>query len=38
LLTTESIIVDEPKKEGDDHGGHDDHHDMGGMGGMGGMM
>jgi chaperonin GroEL len=38
LLTTESIIVDEPKKEGDDHGGHDDHHDMGGMGGgMGGM-
>lgn len=38
LLTTESIIVEEPKKEGDDHGGHDDHHDMGGMGGgMGGM-
>ena len=37
LLTTESIIVDEPKKPGDDHGGHDDHHDMGGMGGMGGM-
>jgi chaperonin GroEL len=36
LLTTESIIVDEPKKE-DDHAGHDDHHDMGGMGGMGGM-
>jgi chaperonin GroEL len=35
LLTTESIIVDEPKKESDDH--HDDHHDMGGMGGMGGM-
>jgi chaperonin GroEL len=37
LLTTESIIVDEPKKE-DDHAGHDDHHDMGGMGGMGGGM
>src|SRR5258708_7931697 len=37
LLTTESIIVDEPKKEGDDRAGHDDHHDMGGMGGMGGM-
>lgn len=37
LLTTESIIVDEPKKAGaDDH--HDDHHDMGGMGGMGGGM
>jgi chaperonin GroEL len=35
LLTTESIIVDEPKKEADTH--HDDHHDMGGMGGMGGM-
>lgn len=38
LLTTESIVVDEPKKEeaGD---GHHDHHDhgMGGMGGMGGM-
>jgi chaperonin GroEL len=38
LLTTESIIVDEPKKEEDHHAGHDDHHDMGGMGGgMGGM-
>lgn len=35
LLTTEAIIVDEPKKESDSH--HDDHHDMGGMGGMGGM-
>jgi chaperonin GroEL len=35
LLTTESIIVDEPKTDADDH--HDDHHDMGGMGGMGGM-
>ena len=35
LLTTESIIVDEPKVESDSH--HDDHHDMGGMGGMGGM-
>jgi chaperonin GroEL len=36
LLTTESIIVDEPKTEADDHH-HDDHHDMGGMGGMGGL-
>ncbi len=50
LLTTECIVVDEPKpKGGDDH--HDHHHDdmgggmggmggmgMGGMGGMGGMM
>ena len=36
LLTTESIIVDEPKTEADDHH-HDDHHDMGGMGGMGSM-
>ncbi|MGQ0636970.1 MAG: chaperonin GroEL [Planctomycetaceae bacterium] len=36
LLTTESIIVEEPKKDtGDAH--HDPHHDMGGMGGMGGM-
>ena len=34
LLTTDSIVVDEPKDE-DDH--HDDHHDMGGMGGMPGM-
>lgn len=36
LMTTDSIIVDEPKEESDDH--HDDHHDMGGMGGMGGGM
>ena len=35
LLTTESIVVEEPKKAEDTH--HDDHHDMGGMGGMGGM-
>jgi len=38
LLTTECIVVDEPKpKGGDDH--HDHHHDDmgGGMGGMGGM-
>jgi chaperonin GroEL len=36
LLTTDSIVVEEPKEEAD---GHDDHHhDMGGMGGgMGGM-
>ena len=37
LLTTECIIVNEPKKEGGDSH-HDDHHDMGGMGGMGGGM
>ncbi len=37
LMTTDSIIVDEPKKE-DKDAHHDDHHDMGGMGGgMGGM-
>lgn len=36
LLTTDSIIVEEPVVESDDH--HDDHHDMGGMGGMGGGM
>ncbi len=37
LLTTECIVVNEPKKEGGDSH-HDDHHDMGGMGGgMGGM-
>ncbi|MEZ6048274.1 MAG: chaperonin GroEL [Planctomycetaceae bacterium] len=36
LMTTESIVVDEPVEESDDHH-HDDHHDMGGMGGMGGM-
>jgi chaperonin GroEL len=36
LMTTDSIVVEEPKKEkGDGH--HDHHHDMGGMGGMGGM-
>jgi chaperonin GroEL len=37
LMTTDSIIVEEPKDESDAH--HDDHnHDMGGMGGgMGGM-
>jgi chaperonin GroEL len=40
LLTTESLITDLPKEEGeDDHGGHDHHdHGMGGMGGMGGGM
>lgn len=36
LMTTDSIIVEEPKEESDGH--HDDHHDMGGMGGMGGGM
>jgi chaperonin GroEL len=37
LMTTDSIIVDEPKKD-KDGAGHDHHHDMGGMGGgMGGM-
>ena len=43
LMTTDSIVVDEPKKE-DKDAHHDDHHDMGGgmggmgcMGGMGGM-
>ncbi len=36
LLTTECIVVNEPKKE--DKDGHHDHHDHdGGMGGMGGM-
>src|SRR5690606_5867281 len=36
LMTTDSIIVEEPSEPEDDH--HDDHHhDMGGMGGMGGM-
>jgi chaperonin GroEL len=35
LMTTDSIVVDEPKEAEDSH--HDDHHDMGGMGGMGGM-
>ncbi len=38
LLTTECIVVNEPKKE-DKDGHHDHHHDeMGGMGGMGGGM
>ncbi|GDY07513.1 MAG: chaperonin GroEL [Planctomycetota bacterium] len=36
LLTTECIIVNEPKKE--DKDAHHDHHDDGGMGGMGGGM
>ena len=37
LLTTECIVVNEPKKE--DKDGHHDHHDHdGGMGGMGGGM
>ncbi|MBI1313558.1 chaperonin GroEL [bacterium] len=38
LLTTDSIICEEPKEAEEDH--HDHHHDdmgMGGMGGMGGM-
>ena len=45
LMTTDCIVVNEPKKAGDEH--HDDHHHdggmggggmgMGGMGGMGGM-
>lgn len=38
LMTTDSIVVEEPKKAEDHHGHHDDHHDMGGMGGMGGGM
>jgi len=37
LMTTDSIVVDEPKKESDKDGHHDHDHDMGGMGGMGGM-
>ncbi len=36
LLTTDSIIVEEPKAP-EKGGGHDHDHDMGGMGGMGGM-
>ena len=36
LLTTECIIVNEPKKE--DKDAHHDHHGDGGMGGMGGGM
>ena len=39
LMTTDCIVVNEPKKAGDEH--HDDHHHDGGMGGggmgMGGM-
>jgi chaperonin GroEL len=35
LMTTDCIIVNEPKKAEDGH--HDDHHHDGGMGGMGGM-
>jgi chaperonin GroEL len=38
LMTTDSIVVDEPKKESDKDGHHDHDHDMGGMGGMGGGM
>lgn len=45
LLTTESIVVNEPKKEEEGDGHHDHDHGMGGMGGgmpgmggMGGMM
>jgi len=37
LMTTDSIIVDEPKAA-DAGGGHDHDHGMGGMGGMGGGM
>lgn len=36
LMTTDCIIVNEPKKAEDGH--HDDHHHDGGMGGMGGGM
>jgi chaperonin GroEL len=35
LMTTDCIVVNEPKKADDSH--HDDHHHDGGMGGMGGM-
>lgn len=35
LMTTDCIVVNEPKKAEDGH--HDDHHHDGGMGGMGGM-
>ena len=38
LMTTDSIVVSEPKKEEDDHHDHHDHDGMGGMGGMGGGM
>jgi chaperonin GroEL len=37
LLTTEAIIVEEPKADEDDHAHDHSHDDMGGMGGMGGM-
>ena len=36
LMTTDCIVVNEPKKAEDGH--HDDHHHDGGMGGMGGGM
>ncbi|MEZ6057281.1 MAG: chaperonin GroEL [Planctomycetaceae bacterium] len=36
LMTTDCMVVEEPKPAGDDH--HDDHHHDGGMGGMGGGM
>ena len=36
LMTTDSIIVEEPQEE--EEGGHDHDHGMGGMGGMGGGM
>ena len=36
LMTTDSIVVEEPVEE--EAGGHDHDHDMGGMGGMGGGM
>src|SRR5688500_4751211 len=36
LLTTDCIIVEQPKKK-DDHAGHGHDHGHGGMGGMGGM-
>ncbi|MEX0726300.1 MAG: chaperonin GroEL [Planctomycetaceae bacterium] len=37
LMTTDSIVVEEPKKDEDKDHHHDHSHDMGGMGGMGGM-
>jgi chaperonin GroEL len=38
LLTTEVIIVEEPKEDEDDHAHDHSHDDMGGMGGMPGGM
>ena len=38
LMTTDSIVVEEPKKDEDKDHHHDHNHDMGGMGGMGGGM